>query len=141
MVMMKRFFLIVSVALFSIIGCKKDDPQSVPVSIEGQWELVSASLGTKSADVGGQTVSVYVEFTSDGKFSLYQRLGAGRHESYNGTWTLSENILSGKYSDGSAWACDYSVKIEDSKLTLSTLPDGSDIYTYSTCTIPDSVKE
>ena len=139
--MMKRFILILSVALLALIGCKKDGPQSAQLNIEGQWELVSASLGTKSANVGGQIVSVYMEFASGGKFSLWQQLGAGRFASFSGSWTLSGDTLSGKYSDGSAWACDYSVKVENGKLTLTTLPGGSDIYTYASCTIPDSVKE
>lgn len=139
--MMKRFILILSVALLALVGCKKDNPQSAQLNIEGQWELVSASLGTKSANVGGQTVSVYIEFASGGKFSLYQQLGAGRFDSFSGSWTLSGDTLSGKYSDGSAWACDYSVKVESDKLTLTTLPDGDDSYTYSACTIPDSAKD
>ena len=139
--MMKRFILILSVALLAAIGCRKDDPKSAQVDIEGQWELVSASLGTKSADVGGQTVSVYIEFASGGQFSLWQQLGAGRFVSFSGSWTLSGDTLSGKYSDGAAWACDYSVKVENGQLTLATLPDGSDIYIYSACTIPDSVRE
>jgi len=136
--MMKRFLLILAVALVAAAGCRKANPQSVAGSIEGQWELVSVSLGTKSAVVGDETVTVYIEFASGGKFSLYQQLGAGRFAAYSGSWTLDGETLSGKYSDGSSWACDYSVKLEESTLVLTTLT-GGDVYTYRSCTIPDSV--
>ncbi len=136
--MMKRFLLILAVALVAAAACRKDNPQSVAGSIEGEWELVSVSLGTKSAVVGDETVTVYIEFASGGEFSLYQQLGAGRFAAYGGSWTLSGETLSGKYSDGSSWACDYSVKLEESTLVLTTLT-GGDVYTYRSCTIPDSV--
>lgn len=136
--MIKRFLLILSVALLAVAACKKDNPQSASVSIEGAWELVSVSFGTKSAAVGDETVTVYVEFASGGKFTLYQQLGAGRFAAFSGSWTLSGETLSGKYDDGTSWASDYSVKADDGSLVLTAVT-GGDVYTYRSCTIPDSV--
>ena len=138
--MMKRFILILASALVAVAGCRKDNPQPASGGVEGEWELVSVSFGTKSAVVGDETVEVYVEFASGGKFSLYQQLGAGRFAAYGGSWTLSGETLSGKYSDGSSWACDYSVGSGDGSLTLTAVGSG-DSYIYRSCTIPDSVKD
>ncbi len=135
--MMKRNLLLLSTILLTALGCQKDDPQPASAGIEGQWELTSVTLGTKSAVVGDETVSVYVEFSGDGSFSLYQQLGSGRFAHYGGSWTLSGETLCGKYSDGTSWACDYSVTVDNTTLVLSTLPDGKDSYTYRSCVIPD----
>lgn len=95
------------------------DPKPVPgkVDVTGCWELTS--VATKSATVGSQTVDVYLSFSS-GKFEIYQRTGTSpRYYKYTGTYTLKDNVLSGKYDDGKDWSATYSVSVSSSTLTLT----------------------
>ena len=135
---MKRILYIVAAAvLFAFAGCNKS---SVSVDITGEWELSGVEFPeTRSVTIGSEVVSVYIEFASGGTFVIYQMLGAGRYESYEGTWTLAGDVLSGKYSDNTSWATDYQVSVEDDVLTMTVWPDETDVYTYTRCTIPDDI--
>ncbi len=93
-------------------------------------------------------MTVYIEFLPDGTFSLAQIVGAGRYQTHTGTWTLTGDILSGRYSDGVRWGADYQIAISDDILTMtvstgdsssSSVGSTTDIYTYRRCTIPDGV--
>ena len=85
-------------------------------------------------------MNVYVSFTQDGKFELYQQLGTGWYQYHSGTWTLSGTTLSGQYPTGKAWGSSYTVTQSGNTLTLTT-PSGNETDTYTKTTIPDSVKQ
>ena len=113
--MKKTFALIASavmlVSLFT--GChEEDDP--IP-TVEGCWEL--ASITTKSARLGSETVDVYIQFDAT-SFILWQKIGdAGRFTQYGGSYTFTEGVLSGTYSTGKAWG-PYNVTLTEAKMTL-----------------------
>ena len=104
--MMKRTALIFAAALvvFGLAGCNKNNPDDLAAKIVGQWELVGAEFPTKSVTVGDEVLTVYVDFQAGGVFTLYQQLGEGRFEVFDGSWSLAGDLLSGRYSDNSAWA-------------------------------------
>lgn len=92
-------------------------PTPGPADVSGCWELTS--VATKSATVGSQTVDVYLSFNS-GKFEIYQRTGTSpRYYKFTGTYSLKDNVLSGKYDDGKDWSATYSVSVSSSTLTLT----------------------
>lgn len=128
--MMRRKFLIMLAALLMVAvvgGCKKDSGNKLSEQIIGSWELSAVDF-TRSVMIGDVFVEVYVDFLSDGSFTLSQVLGAGRAEEFSGTWTLTGSTLSGTYSDGTAWGTDYEASVTDDVLTLVS---GGDTYRYT----------
>ena len=136
---MKRLYMIAALALLCLVttACP-DDPKDDPINIIGEWQL--SQISTK-ATIGGQTVDVYIAFKEGGSFEMYQMLGTGRYRKFEGSWTLTDKVLSGSYSGGSRWASDYNVEMDAGRtmLTLITL-DGSETDTYRKQAIPEDVK-
>lgn len=123
---MKRIlFALALVALFG--ACKPHQPETPKIDVTGTWEL--ESITTKVA-IGGEQVSVYIDFESEGAFTLYQKIGAGRYTRFDGTWTIDQEAatLSGVYSGGDSWG-PYSCTCSESTLVLTTASGGeSDTY-------------
>ncbi len=135
---MKKIFTIMlaALSLLAFSSCKKGDNA---IRIYGDWELNNVEFVTKSAAVGEATVSVYIRFTQDNTFQLWQKLGEGRYASYSGQWTLTGNVLSGTYANGKELSSQYEVSTGKNTLTLTTLPDRNDTFTYQSCTIPEDL--
>ena len=139
--MMKKIFALAAV-LLTIAACggkdNPDTPSPTPgggggggsttkLDVTGSWEL--SGVETK-VSVGSVNVSVYISFTSDGSFTLYQKIGDGRYSVFTGTYTLSsDNKLSGKYSNNTAWG-PYTAALSGGKLTL-TSAGGKEVDTYT----------
>jgi len=127
---MKRIFaFIMTLAMVAsfVSGCNKE-PKKKALDVTGIWELVDVTPVTKAAQIGDQTVEVFIEFLSDGNFTMYQKMGAGAYKSYSGTWTLTGDVLDGVYSDKKAWGSKYTVTREGDALTLA---NEGEIYTYN----------
>ncbi|MGN1231993.1 MAG: hypothetical protein ACI4UJ_00920 [Candidatus Cryptobacteroides sp.] len=140
---MKRIiiFLAMVMTFLSIVSCSTDKPEiGGTADFSGDWQLMDAKFNTKSAVIGGETVTVYLRLSKDGSFGIWQQLGQGRFNSFTGTWSYSKGVLSGIYSDGTKWGSEYEVTLEENFMTMTALPDGLDIYSYSRCTIPESVQ-
>lgn len=152
MVMMKKLFALAAV-LLTIAACggkdNPDTPSPTPgggggggsttkLDVTGSWEL--SNVETK-VSVGYVNVSVYISFTSDGNFTLYQKIGEGRYTRFTGTYTVSaDNKLSGKYSNNAAWG-PYTAAMASGKLTL-TSAGGKEVDTYTKISaIPSSVTQ
>lgn len=135
---MKRILVVMlaALSLLTFSSCKKSDK---PIRIYGDWELNDVEFVTKSAVVGSETVSVYIRFTEDNTFQLWQKLGEGRYASFDGQWTLTGNVLSGTYTNGKALSSEYEVSVNKNTMTLTTLPDRNDTFTYQSCTIPEDL--
>jgi hypothetical protein len=132
MAIMKRVFYAFAVAALCLLtACGKDkqpgkeESKTQAPAIAGVWEL--SDIATK-ASVGSVNVSVYLDFASDGNFTLYQKIGEGRYTKFTGTYALDKDSLSGKYSDGKAWG-PYKAEINASALTL-TKEGGNETDTY-----------
>lgn len=124
---MKRLqILFLVAAALLMMGCKKDS--SATLDITGTWELVD--MKTKAIQIGEETIEVVMTFNADNTFSLEQKLGAGRFQSYSGTWLLTDTKLSGKYSDGKAWGAAYQVALDGSTLTMTPEIANAESYIY-----------
>ncbi|MGM9749018.1 MAG: lipocalin family protein [Candidatus Cryptobacteroides sp.] len=125
----------VTLTTLALLSCKKDNPKE-EMSLEGCWELTSVQ--TKAATIGDVTVEVYLEFGKE-QFTVYQKLGDTRFTKYAGSYTLSEGVLTGTYSDGQPLSSKYTVTLEDNRLILET-SGGKEADIYNKIdTIPESV--
>lgn len=130
------------IALFAmaLVGCGGDDDTNngdgkkpiVQTDIYGKWQLASVSDCTPE-------FGVYIEFTKDGKFNLYQQVWTLTYEHYTGTFNVNGDVLSGEYSDGSAWTGSYNYSVANSKLTLTNVDNSDEVNVYNACVIPQEV--
>lgn len=123
--------------MVSACGDKGSDSKK-GLDITGQWELID--IETKAVQIGEAEIEVYIEFNKDNTFNLWQMIGAGRFEKMTGTWTLNQNVLSGKYSDGKAWGANYEVGIESGNLVMTETKQDIQTYIYRKCTIPSDIQ-
>lgn len=117
---MKRIFnyyaIIFTLALFTLIGCKKSESEITPVTITGKWyfesQVGSALLAGKKTDINqingfDDQSDVYFEFKAD---------GTGNSVDGTFTYTLSGNTLTIKQSGTTT---DFTVSLSNSKLNLA----------------------
>ena len=135
---MRRLFVyfLAALVILAVAGCKGN--KKVKTDITGVWELEEFS-GLRASE---QNVVVYVEFLKDGNFDLFQRIGDGRFEHYTGSWTLTDDVLSGKYSDGKKLADMYDVSLSSDRKTLTLKSQkNSEESVYRKSSIPSSVRD
>jgi hypothetical protein len=118
-----------------LTACGGNKEESKGVNVVGQWELMDIQA-TKAAQIGSETIEVYIDFKDDKTFSMWQKLGEGRHRKYTGTWELTENVLTGKYSDGKSWGTSYNISLDSGNLYMSEIKQNLETYVYKPCTIP-----
>lgn len=118
-------------AVAFLTGCGEAGKTPKAVDITGTWELIDIEM-TKAAQLGDETISVTITFNSDKTFAMTQKLGEGRAKDYSGTWAISENILTGKYSDGKTFGGgSYTVSVENSTMTMTPAAvEGAETYVY-----------
>ena len=114
--------MIMAVAmLLGVAGCEKDSPV-VKSGLSGEWKLVSWNNTTP------QAFDIYMEFFSDGKFNLYQKLATSTYRHLTGTFDSKGDVLTGKYDDGAGFADKYS------------MTNPASVSVYKRTTIPDEVR-
>lgn len=128
-----RIILALSVLLASVACGEKNEGPAVSEKIVAEWHLISVS-GMTSAP------QVYVDFSQDLSFELYQKIGEGRYRKYDGTYTVTGSVVSGKYSDGEKWGSDYEASFEGEKLILTAQNGSSEVCTYEKKALPDTDK-
>ena len=126
---MKRIIYIAILALTALVGCNKENQPGLAENICGEWRGSELSV----------EAGIYLSFTSDGTFELYQKLESDDFELKKGTWSLSGDILSGKYSDGEPWAASYKVTVNGDVMTLISQDGSSETNVYQKCDIPENL--
>lgn len=132
---MKRILYILS-ALMILASCGKDKGgDNTGLDLEqklyGDWHSTSLPIDGE----------IYISFSEDKTFELYQKIGEGVHRLYRGTWALEESLLTGKYNDGEDWAASYNVTVADEVLTMISNNDAAEKSVYEKTEIPATVKE
>lgn len=112
-------------------------PPAPPVSgdadttaIAGEWHLTSWRGAVPSFDV-------YLNITADGVVSLYQRIESRLWETFYSTVGFDGGIITGEYTDGTAWAASYYVTIAGDTMTWTNTADSAEVSVYTRCTLPD----
>lgn len=132
---MKKILYILTAAICLFTSCKKE--LQFPEKLYGDWYCHSTSLTSTQAHI-------YVTFETD-SFNLFQKIGEGGYRVYQGTYTLTPAdggtyILSGKYSDGTAWASEYVVESSSNDVMTLTTNGVTETYTRVTGGIPEEVR-
>lgn len=130
---MKRILYVLS-ALMILVSCGKNNgnPElTLEQKLCGDWHSTSLPIDGE----------IYISFSDDKTFELYQQIGKGAHRLYRGTWALEESLLTGKYNDGEDWAAAYNVAITDNILTMTSNNDAAEVSVYEKAEIPADVKE
>lgn len=108
-----------------------------PEKLYGDWHCKSNSI---------DSTEVYVTFTADMHFTLYQKIQQGGFKILNGTYTLTavhgtaSYILSGQYNDGVAWGAEYTLESADNNSFILTAEGVTETYTRLEDGIPEDVK-
>lgn len=130
-----KLFLLISAAVASV-SCGRsgqDGPQALG-KMTGEWHLVSTS---GLSDVP----PVYVTFSKNLLFEIYQKTGDEvRYTKYEGTYSVKGSVVSGVYSDGETWACDYEVSFEGNNLVLTAMNGSKEVNTFEKKALSDSDK-
>lgn len=135
---MKARIILFAVLAMIVAACGGKNDEKKGLDISGQWELID--IETKAAQIGEAEIEVYIEFNKDNTFNLWQMIGAGRFEKMTGTWTLNQNVLSGKYSDKKDWGTTYDVAVESGNLVMTEMKTGKETCIYRKCTIPSDIQ-
>lgn len=127
---MKRILLIISAVLI-LASCGKDGKKKTTADyLYGEWHSTSISV----------TGDVYISFTDDMKFEMFQKIGEGAYRLYRGSWNVEEDLLTGRYNDGEDWAAAYTVTVDDRSLTMISTNDAAEKSTYTRTEIPEDVR-
>lgn len=152
---MKKILSIFSAALLMVASC--DDPIDpvdpiepdtpvTPVEPEKPTEPEKPEMTLEEKLVGdwhctatSADAEIYVTFTADKTFALYQLVGEGSYRLYNGTWSLDGTTLSGKYNDGTEWGSAYEVTSDSDDSMKLTAGDVVEKYDRLSEGIPEEV--
>ena len=118
-----RLILALSVLAAAVSCGEKDNGPAVSEKIVAEWHLLGVSGMTS-------VPQVYVNFSQDLSFELYQKIGEGRYRKYDGTYSVTGALVSGKYSDGEKWGSDYQASFDGEKLLLTAQNGSEEVCTY-----------
>lgn len=144
-----KIFSLIALFAMALVGCEEpvtpnnpnngggsggDTPVIIQTDIVGTWHLASWCSAAPEFDV-------YVEFTNDGKFNIYQQTWLFTYQHFTGTYQVKDNLLTGKYSDGSSWLTSYQHEVVNSKLSLKNSANLDEVSIYNAEIIPAEVIE
>jgi hypothetical protein len=106
---MKRFVnIFVAAALVLGLAASCEKAPSLTEGIVAEWQLTEMTDYEASA-----LPSIYIEFTADLNFVIYQKVGdVPRYRKYDGTYAVDGTVINGKYSDGEDWGSSYRAAFE-----------------------------
>lgn len=121
-------------ALIAAVSCQKDGDR-VLEQISGEWHY--------SATESGVAEDVYVAFSEDGTFEIYQKIGEGPYWYSTGDYKLDAEsmVLSGVYTDRYPWKYTYKISVSDKTLTMTAVEQDGHSVTYARESIPVQVRQ
>jgi hypothetical protein len=133
-----KIFSLAMLLVMTLVGCEKqnnpDGPNGDKGALSGEWVLTSWNEVTPE-------FNVYIDFNDDNTFEIYQQVWSFDYELFTGTYTITGDIVTGIYTDGSIWASGYKFLKEGDTLTLYSQEDTSVTSVYEKCEIPVAIKE
>ena len=123
--------MLMAVAMLAVAGCKEKD--EVQHRIVGEWFY--------STEESGQKIEIYIGFSSDFTFDLYQKVGEGRHRHMTGTYEVDRTLVSGFYSDRTPWASDYYVSFTEGRMIMESATVQNYSIKLEQKRIPDDVRQ
>ena len=102
--------------------------------LAGEWHY--------TAEENGVTEDIWVSFSEDGTFEMYQKIGEGPYWHSEGEYELSSSkILSGVYSDRYPWKYSYKISISEKTLVMTAVELETYVVTYDKAEIPVEVRQ
>lgn len=101
-------------------------------TIAGVWHLTSWRGATPSFEV-------YMDITSTGGVTLYQRIDSLYWDVFQSTAAIANGVISGVYTDNVAWGASYNVLVAGDTMTWTATNDSSDVSIYTRSTLPTSM--
>ncbi|MEG1864428.1 MAG: hypothetical protein RR199_03805 [Alistipes sp.] len=133
-----KFWVLALVALVAA-SCGESSKNEEGTMMPNSWKLTSWA---GSAAAAGK---VYLQLNSDHSFTLYQSIDAPGFTKFTGTYTIAKDgqnheILSGKYTDNTAWESSYLIQSQtDKTMVLKSLNDDT-ISEYAAAVLPEELK-
>ena len=106
--------------------------ESQPLSIAalaGVWHL------TQWHDVE-PSFEVYMDIDASGSITLYQRIESRYWSVYASSAEITNDVISGVYSDDVVWGTSYEVSVDDDTMTWAAANDATDISVYTRAELP-----
>ena len=127
---MKKFIYMIVLAVMAIPSFTACSEQNEENSIlVGEWCYEEGE------------VEVYMAFSKNYTFDLYQKMGEEYiRYYYTGTYEFDGEVLTGMYTGYIPFAHEYKVSRSGNKLTLTSLSDPDYVVTYTKKSIPEEVK-
>lgn len=136
MIDMKRIIYIFAfaTALFASVCCGKDDSYMME-QMAGEWHY--------SAEESGVAEDIWLSFSADGRFEMYQRVGEGAYWFSAGEYQVDpeSGVVTGVYSDRYPWRYSYKVSVSGRTLVMTAVEQESHNVTYVRESIPSEVRE
>ena len=120
--------------VFAAVGCKNPSASQGGGELAGEWVLASWN-GSEPE------FNVYIDFNENGTFEMFQQVWSFDYEYFEGTYSVNGDILTGKYSNGTNWACGYKFVKDGDTLTMYSQEDKSVTSVYAKCEIPAEIKQ
>ena len=133
---MKKILYMIAAAAVLLLGtsCQKDSA-ALTAKLAADWHY--------TAQENGVAEEVWISFTADGTFEMFQKIGDGPYWYTKGEYALDSKtkVLSGIYSDRYPWKYSYKVSISDKTLEMAAVELEGYKLTYAKETIPAQVRE
>ncbi len=136
---MRKLLLIINI-IFAVLFVSCEDSSEKEVDsfdynkIAAEWKLI------EWADTPAE-MDVYIEFNIKKTFTIYQQTESVRFVKFTGIYSVKGDVISGSYSDGTAWGSSYILNVEGETMTMVSKTDIAEINTYAKTVIPAEVKE
>ena len=144
-----KIFSIVAV-LFAVVACGQVDASHQHIwdndtCVEcGASLFVTYAWRIKSFNGNAVDADLYIKFDNGGTFLMMQRSGSMGYTEYRGTYTMDKenSILSGEYSDGESWVCDYNFSFNEShELVLESITETPEVSVYEASEMPNMTEQ
>ena len=127
-----RAFVAIAAVVLSM-GCQSEGQKNLE-QIVGDWHYNGAENGVQE--------DVWIVFSQDMTFELYQKVGDGVHRSITGRYSINadKKIISGMYEDNYPWKYDYKFEVKGNNLVLTAVSDTYSV-TYTRGIVPAEVRQ
>ena len=101
------------------------------VEVTGTWHMASYCDSPANIDL-------YIVFTEDMKFTMYQRSATTTYNTFSGSYTIDSQtaVITGEYNDGTAWANSYKISYSGDNLVLTNTANSTEISVYEPAKVP-----
>ena len=131
--MKNLIYIFVILSLFVTASCQKEGDQTY--KFVGDWHYTATENGVAE--------DIWVTFSADETFEMYQKIGEGPYWYSKGDFEYDSQteVLSGVYSDRYPWKYTYKISVSGNTLVMTAVELEGYSVTYTQEAIPAQVRE